>query len=142
QEASVEQVRRYVEQLGYPSAGTPMLDAQRTGAPNSRYAGPIVSAAKANVVLGVDVMNGQAHLWTAGCKNHATTIGQELLGLFHFIARVAPGSYGLLYTLDDEQPAHNNAFRVYVLARGALTEQADPFLSPFVPVVEDPYSER
>ena len=53
--------------------------------------------------------------------------------------RITPGSYGLLYTLDDEDAAHVNAFRVYVLARGALVERTDPFLSPFVPVVEDPY---
>jgi Immunity protein 7 len=50
-------------------------------------------------------------------------------------------SYGLLYTRDDEDPAHEHTFRVFVLARGTLTERADPFLSPFVPGVEDPVHE-
>lgn len=31
--------------------------------------------------------------------------------------------------------------RVYVLAHGAFAERPDPFMSPFIPVVENPYSE-
>ena len=113
-DAAVEAVREYIRQTKLDSWG--------------------------NVVVDIRWTNGAAHLWTAGFKNHATVCG-DLLALYHHIARVAPGSYGLLYTCDDEDPIHENVFRVYALARGALIEQSDPFLSPFVPIVEDPYSE-
>ncbi len=86
-------------------------------------------------------MNGSAQLWAAGCKNHAADVAQDILNVYSYVARVAPGSYGLLYTWDDEDPEFENEFLVYVLARTAVTERPDPFLSPFVPAVEDPYSE-
>jgi hypothetical protein len=98
----------------------------------------LVSAGRANVVLDVRVVNGGAQLWAAGANNHAIPIKQELLNLYHYIAGTALGSYGLLYIRDDEDTAYYNDFLVYVLARGALTEHADVFLSPFVPVVKDP----
>lgn len=142
QDAVVEQVRRYVQQLGYSSVANPVRAPQMMPPPHSRFSGRPVSAAKANVVLSVSVMNGQAQLWTEGFKNHSATIGQELLDLFRYIAHVAPGSYGLLYIWDDEDLACDNEFRAYVLARGAFTERADPFLSPVVPTIEDPYSEE
>jgi hypothetical protein len=85
------------------------------------------------------VLNGQAQLWVSGFKNHTTPLAQNMLGLFTHIGDVAPGSYGLLYMLDDEDPEHENRFSVYVLARSTLSEQTDPFLSPFVPLVEDLY---
>lgn len=87
-------------------------------------------------------MNGQAHVYVQGFRNHSAGIREELLELFRFIGAVALGSYGLLYTLDDEDSDHSNEFRVYVLARGKLAERGDPFLSPFIPVVEDPAVEH
>ena len=138
QNAAVEKVWSYVQQLGYDSVDKQAPNLRNGSRPHSRYSGKVVSAAKANVVLELQVMNGQAQLWVAGCKNHSAPVGQELQELFNYIARVAPGSYGLLYTLDDEDPVH---VRVHVLARGAFTARQDPFLSPFVPVVEDSYSD-
>jgi Immunity protein 7 len=92
-----------------------------------------------NPLMELRWMNGQAHVWIEGFRNHAAGVTDGVQALFQCIAQVAPGSYGLLYTLDDEDAAHADAFRVYVLARGILAERSDPFLSPFVPVVEDPY---
>lgn len=115
QDGVVERVASYVWKLGWnPTAGE---------------------------VLDIRCTNGETQVWVAGFRNHAG-IGEVLLDLFRYIADVAPGSYGLLYTLDDEHPSFANEFRVHVLARGTLTERADPFLSPFVPVVEDPYSDE
>jgi immunity protein 7 of polymorphic toxin system len=142
QDAAVEQIRRYVQQLGYSSVANPVRPPQMMPPPHSRFSGQPVSAAKANVVLSVSMMNGQVQLWAEGFKNHAATIGQELLDLYHFIARVAPGSYGLLYIYDDEHPDHHNEFRAYVLARGAFTEHDDPFLSPYIPTIEDSWLEE
>jgi len=92
-----------------------------------------------NALIDLRGRNGATQLTVAGCNNHAN-ISPELLGLYRYIAQVAPGSYGILYTYDDEDFAGN--FRIYVLARGAFRERTDPFLSPFVPVVEDPYRDN
>lgn len=103
----------------------------------------------------VQWLNGQAFLRTAGLRNHAG-VRRDLLGLFEYVAQVAPGSYGLLYVLDDESTSdqrlaaaygytdgqdHTNEFQVLVLVRGTLTPHTDPFLSPFQPVVENFYTE-
>lgn len=63
------------------------------------------------------------------------------LALLRLIGEEAPGSYGLLWArdYDDPDPERENAFRVYTLRRGVVEEQADPFLSPFVPRCEDEY---
>ena len=64
------------------------------------------------------------------------------IDLFRTIGRLAPGSYGVLYVQDDEDPRHGGDFRVWVLRRGSLSEEADRLLSPFVPRCEDPYDPR
>ena len=69
-----------------------------------------------------------------------------MVNLFQYIAKIAPGSYGLLYIRDDEDHLrgndYENCFRVWRLCRGTLIELDDPFLSPAIPVVEDPYDEN
>jgi hypothetical protein len=82
--------------------------------------------------------NGMYHLAVGGCLNRKTSEAEDLLQLYRFIAEQAPGSYGLLYTWDDEDiEGYDNEFRVYVLARGNLQLKKDIYLSPCVPVVED-----
>jgi hypothetical protein len=39
--------------------------------------------------------------------------------------------------MNDEDAAHPNQFRVWVLRCGTLVEHGDPFLSPYFPTVED-----
>lgn len=92
-----------------------------------------------NPRAGIRWVNGEALVQVEGFTNHAGTIAREVETLFRFIAEVAPGSYGLIYTLNDEDPEHSGDFRVYVLRRGEYIEHADPFLSPHFPLVEDPY---
>jgi len=60
------------------------------------------------------------------------------IAMMNWVAANAPGSYGLLYVHDDES-VHDNAFRVWRLARGHIDELDDPFLSPCIPFVSDPY---
>jgi hypothetical protein len=84
----------------------------------------------------IRTLNNEMHLWLSGNNNHAQW-HEAIVDLFHYIASVAPGAYGLLYTMNDEDAAHPNQFRVWVLARGALVERGDPFLSPYFPTVED-----
>lgn len=88
----------------------------------------------------IRALNYTTHLWLSGSNNHAVW-HEAIMDLFTYIATVAPGSYGLLYIENDEDPQHSNHFRVWVLARGAFVERGDPFLSPHFPVVEDPAPE-
>ncbi len=80
--------------------------------------------------------NGCDSLHIAGQHNHRS---EYVIELFKWIGQVAPGSYGILYILDLEDDKHENEFRVWKLSRGLLTENEDPFLSPYVPTVEDEY---
>ncbi|XRQ03334.1 Imm7 family immunity protein [Actinomadura welshii] len=81
-------------------------------------------------------VNGMPQVNVSGLLNRRSGGGDDVIDLFRFIGKVAPGSYGVLYMHDDEG-AHANEFRVLVLRRGAVSEQADPFLSPVVPTIED-----
>jgi hypothetical protein len=83
-------------------------------------------------------VNGRYQLCLAGRANHKSTVQEELLALLVWIGQVAPGSYGLLYTRDDDDlEGSANVFRVWRLARGALQERPDGLLSPCMPVIED-----
>jgi hypothetical protein len=89
-------------------------------------------------VLDIRVINGAFHIWSSGHHNHKATGAYCPIEFFQYIAKVAPGSYGILYVFDDEDMIDDNSnkFKVYVLAKGSLLEHKDPFLSPFVPTVE------
>ena len=84
--------------------------------------------------------NGCDSLSISGQHNHRA---EYVLDLFRWVASNAPGSYGLLYVRDDEDVHrlgdHSNVFRAWKLCRGSFSEMDDPFLSPCIPVVEDPY---
>lgn len=84
--------------------------------------------------------NGQDSFLISGMHNHRASYVTEI---FDWIASRLPGSYGLLYIQDDEDSGeswdHENEFIVWKLARGAVTREKDPFLSPYIPTVEDPY---
>lgn len=81
-------------------------------------------------------VNGACLVTFAGCPNHSTPIILELLP---WLAERAPGSYGLLYVWDDEDREWSNEFRVWTLCRGDVVQRQDSFLSPIVPMLEDPY---
>lgn len=90
-----------------------------------------------NRVLDTRVMNGNHAVWTAGYTNHWSTDIEQIIGLFREVADKAPGSYGLLYVWNDEF-GDGNAFQVWRLAKGKLTEHEDTLLSPCIPTIEDP----
>jgi hypothetical protein len=76
--------------------------------------------------------NGKWHVWLAGCRNHRTPdIGE----LFRSIAPAAPGSYGILYTFDDEA---SDGWDRWVVRRGNVYRAQDEDLSPYAGAVEDP----
>lgn len=89
-------------------------------------------------LLSLNAANGSYYLHIGGFTNRKGAEAAEIEALYQLIGEIAPGSYGLLYTRDDENlEGYDNEFRVKVLARGQLKEQSDPFLSPCVPVIED-----
>ncbi|GAA1595595.1 Imm7 family immunity protein [Kribbella karoonensis] len=99
-----------------------------------------VAAAIADVrndlqVADLRVVNGSAHLWLAGLRNHRQ---EPVIEVFRRIARLAPWSYGLLHVYDDEAQGEDaNRWVIWVLKRGSVTPEADSWLSPHVGVVED-----
>ncbi|MCQ4208927.1 Imm7 family immunity protein [Streptomyces longispororuber] len=83
-------------------------------------------------------MNGEPFIHLGGHANHAPST--DVVELFEQVAAVAPGSYGLLHVLDDEDPEHGNEVRVIRLVRGRVTRHTETLLSPCVPTLEDPFT--
>ena len=73
----------------------------------------------------------------AGLSNHRGTLEEALINVFQGIGKKAPGSYGLLYISDDENPQFDNEFRVGKLIRGKFEFVTDCYLSPRIPTIED-----
>jgi hypothetical protein len=84
-------------------------------------------------------MNGDYYIHLGGCPNHGGRHRSTVIDLFAKVGELAPGSYGLLYLHDDEDPGHELDFRIVRLVRGAVTEHVDRLLSPVIPTLEDEY---
>lgn len=87
------------------------------------------------------VMNGEYFLYLGGNTNHRGDLGDDIDSFLAWVANRAPGSYGLLYWNDLERdfPAGQNVYQVSIVTRGTITVRVDPFLSPIIPTVEDPW---
>ncbi|OSC71752.1 hypothetical protein CJI59_01940 [Streptomyces sp. Alain-F2R5] len=83
-------------------------------------------------------MNGEPFIHLGGYSNHRSS--PDVVELFEHVAVVAPGSYGLLHVVDDEDPEHENEVRVLRLVRGRVTQHTEALLSPYIPTVEDPFT--
>ncbi|MEV7017098.1 Imm7 family immunity protein [Streptomyces sp. NPDC093991] len=83
-------------------------------------------------------MNGEPFIHLGGFSNHRSS--PDVVELFEHVAVVAPGSYGLLHVIDDEEPEHENEVRVLRLVRGRVTHHTEALLSPYIPTVEDPFT--
>lgn len=92
-----------------------------------------------DAVFDIKNLNGQFFFSADGFVNRRREEGDRLDLFLSIIARKLPGSWGLVYERDDAMPdpPGPNAFRVRRLARGVISEQPDPFLSPCNPVIED-----
>ena len=82
-------------------------------------------------------INGQYMVSLAGVSNHRGFLEEALISFFREIGKKAPGSYGLLYISDDENPEFENEFRVGRLVRGQFEFVKDSHLSPRIPTIED-----
>lgn len=88
----------------------------------------------ANETLDLRSANGSVHVWLAGSHNHRD---ETVIGLFRSIAEAAPGSYGVMYVLDDDVSC---TWERLVMRRGTVSREVDTSLSPHIGVVEDPSS--
>ncbi|WP_158545185.1 Imm7 family immunity protein [Bremerella cremea] len=75
----------------------------------------------------------------SGGANHRGAEHDKLLDVLQFLVELLPGSHGLVYWSDDENPGNSvfDGYKVLVVARGTIIEKFDPFLSPRNPTVED-----
>src|SRR5690606_3132434 len=90
-------------------------------------------------ILDIQVVNASYHVIASGYTNHRSQDADKLFELYQYVAELSPRAYGLLYIWDDEDPdGLTNEFQVFVLYRGKLHERRDPFLSPCIPVLDDP----
>lgn len=89
-------------------------------------------------LLRMDYCNGEAVVTATKLANHYSDDIKGIIDFFKQIAFVAPGSYGLLYLYNDEDTnGFDNVFQVFVLSKGSFVLHRDPFLSPYIPGVED-----
>lgn len=88
--------------------------------------------------LRIDFCNGEAIVTATKLANHFSDDVKGILLFFQRIACVASGSSGLLYLYNDEDTdGFDNVFQVFVLSKGSFTLHRDPFLSPYIPTVEE-----
>ncbi|HEY0869591.1 MAG TPA: Imm7 family immunity protein [Acidothermaceae bacterium] len=88
-----------------------------------------------NEVTDARIANGALHVWLAGSHNRRDS---SPLDLFKEIARLAPGSYGVMYTVDFDT---DSGWQRWVMRRGSVYAEADASLSPTIPMTEDEYPE-
>jgi hypothetical protein len=98
-----------------------------------------------NSFIDVRYANGIPLFSIQGCNNHKwggylDGNYNNLLEIFKLIGKIAPGSFGLLYIIDDEEEGFQNECQVFIMKKGVLEKVKDPFFSPLIPTVEDPYS--
>ncbi|EKR71261.1 Imm7 family immunity protein [Leptospira noguchii] len=88
---------------------------------------------KAQDFVNIQRQNGQICLTMSGLFNHRSAF---VIDILKRIAVIMPGSYGLLYIHNEEDDKgeidYSNEFVVWKLARGNLTLEKDPFLSPCI----------
>jgi hypothetical protein len=109
-ELAIQQLQEYLQELEWPSG-----------------------------VLDLRAVNGDFQLWIAGLNNHKPVSKYDPTEVLKKVGEIAPGSYGVLYVRDSDDLEFSNQFKVYSLIRGEITEHNDPFLSPFIPKIEDDY---
>lgn len=94
-------------------------------------------AQSASGFINVHEVNGSHQLMVSGNTNHLSQDVIDIFNLYEYIAKIAIGSYGLLYIRNDESLDAFNEFEVFVLSKGKVRKEKDPFLSPCIPAIED-----
>jgi hypothetical protein len=98
-----------------------------------------IADAPVSYLFALEYMNGSPFVHIGGFHNHRNPAVPDL---FRQIGRIAPGSYGLLHILDDEDPAHRDEVRMLTLIRGDVRESTETRMSPPIPTLEDAYPDN
>ena len=85
-------------------------------------------------------LNGSFYIDVSYFSNRPNPDSHMIINTLKKIAEVAPGSYGLIYVLDDEDTENSNNFKVLVIKRGKYSWQKDILLSPCMPELYDEIS--
>jgi hypothetical protein len=85
-------------------------------------------------------MNGVYTLVINAIQNRRRSEANELHQLLTYVVKEFKGAYGLVYEYDEqlETSYGRGVYSVNVVKRGYCELALDPFLSPVIPVVEDP----
>ena len=70
-------------------------------------------------------------------ENHKTERTEEMISMYENITKIATGSYGLLYHLDDEDEVYSDEFRVLVSKKGKCEWKRDENFSPCSIMIEE-----
>jgi hypothetical protein len=94
------------------------------------------SSGRAEVIL----LNGLYTLVVNAAPNRRRDEALDLLKIVEFVNENFSGAYGIIYEYDEQSRTAygRGVFSVRIIRRGKCEVALDPFLSPFVPVVEDP----
>lgn len=85
------------------------------------------------------VMNAVSMIHFSSCHNHFGELERRVIEFYHAISKMVDSeSYGLLYIYDDEgRNGHHDQFQVLRLAKNEVSEQNDPFFSPYSEKIAD-----
>jgi hypothetical protein len=86
------------------------------------------------------LMNGENILLLNAIPNRRRSEANDLNKIIGIIIHEFKGAYGIIYEYDEGvvTPEGRGLFTVKVIKRGKCESALDPFLSPTIPVVEDP----
>jgi hypothetical protein len=102
-----------------------------------------------SMISSIEWVNGKIDLLTANgvhtlimnaVPNRRRDEADDLATLLSFVVDNFKGAYGIVYEYDEQTRTEygRGVFSVNVIKRGTCTRTLDPFLSPLVPVAEDP----
>ena len=82
--------------------------------------------------------NGAYNLTLSGNFNRPDSRWQAIIALLSTVAKVAPGSYGLVHFFNDEVSGPEaDLFKAYLIKKGSVELVTDLHLSPYFSEIED-----
>ena len=82
-----------------------------------------------NKIIRMKGINGNFILVIAGGANHKSSDVVEIIDFYKSIPNIAPGSYGIMYLIDDEDNSLD-MFKIFKITKGKLIIEDDHYLSP------------
>ena len=104
----------------------------------SRIEAKIENLNKFNLFATMLSQNGAHNLLINGNFNHLDSRWKEVTDLVELVARIAPGSFGILHVHNDEdETGLDNQFQAVVMKKGELQTHVEQKLSPVLGELEE-----